>query len=130
MEEQGHEAPKIEAGDAEMTPGTEKGENEQLQSEPTEEGKYDWKDGETPQEQLHQREVADEQDADTQEPTSLNIPIEISTQIGIDEPEAEVIPDFVEEFCTVTPEPSQGTEPRGMKPQQQNDDEVEQDADT
>ena len=32
VEEQGHEATKIEAGDAEMIPGIEKGENEQLQS--------------------------------------------------------------------------------------------------
>ena len=38
----------------------------------------------------------DEQDADTQEPTSLNIPVEIATQIGTDGEEAEVIPDFVE----------------------------------
>ena len=32
MEEQGQEAQKIEVGDAKMFPGTEKGENEQLQS--------------------------------------------------------------------------------------------------
>ena len=79
-----------------------------------EQGQPDWKDGEAPQEKLQQKEVADEQDDDTQEQASLNIPIEISTQIGIDEPEDEVIPDFVEEVCTVTPEPSQGTEPIGM----------------
>ena len=72
----------------------------------------------------------DEQDADTQEPTSLNIPVEIATQIGTDELEDEVIPDFVEEVCTVTPEPSQDIEPIGMEPQHQNDDEVEQDIDT
>ena len=30
----------------------------------------------------------------------------------------------------MTPEPSQGTEPIRMEPQQQNDDEVQQDADT
>ena len=74
-----------------------------------EHGQPDWKDGEAPQEKLQQKEVADEHDVDTQEPTSLNIPVEIATQIGIDEPEDEVILDFVEEVCTVTPEPSQGT---------------------
>ena len=60
----------------------------------------------------------------------MNIPIEVATQIGTDEPEAEVIPDFVEEVCTVTLEPSQDTKLIGMEPQQQNDDEVEQDTDT
>ena len=89
-----------------------------------EHGQPDWKDGECPQEKLQEKEVADEQDADTQEPASLNTSIEISTEIGIDEPEAKVIPDFVEEVCTVTPEPSQDTEPIEMEPQQQNDDEV------
>ena len=43
---------------------------------------------------LQQKEVADEHDANTQEPTSLNIPIEIATQIGTNEPEDEVIPNF------------------------------------
>ena len=60
----------------------------------------------------------------------MNIPVEIATQIRTDEPEDEVIHDFVEEVCTMTPEPSQDTELIGMEPQQQNDDEVEQDADT
>ena len=60
----------------------------------------------------------------------MNIPIEISTQIGTDEPEDEVIPNFVEEVCTVNPKPSKGIEPIGMEPQQWNDDEVKQDADT
>ena len=48
----------------------------------------------------------DKHDVDTQELASLNIPIEVSTQIGTNEPEAKVIPDFVEEVCVVTPEPS------------------------
>ena len=48
MEEQGHEALKIEVGDAKMIPGTEKEKNEQLQSHPTEEGQSNWKDGESP----------------------------------------------------------------------------------
>ena len=71
-----------------------------------EQGQLDWKDGEAPQEQLQQREVSDKQGVDTQEPTSLNILVEIATQIGTNELEDEVIPDFVEEVCTVTPEPS------------------------
>ena len=82
-----------------------------------EQGQPNWKDGEAPQEILQKRELADEQDADTQEPTSLNIPVEIATQIGTDELEVEVIPYFVEEVCIVTREPSQGTEPIGMEPQ-------------
>ena len=58
VEEQVQEAPKVEVRDAEemeieMIPGTEKGENEQLQSQPGEEtevllGQPDWKDGEAP----------------------------------------------------------------------------------
>ena len=95
-----------------------------------EQGQPDWKDGEAPQERLQQKKVADEQDANTQEPTSLNILAEIATQVGTDEPEDEVIPDFVEEICTMTPEPSQDIELIGMEPQQQNNDEVKQDADT
>ena len=75
-----------------------------------EQGQPDWKDGESPQEQLQQREVADKQGADTQEPASSNIPVEFATQIGTGEPEAEIIPDFVEEVCAVTHEPSQGIE--------------------
>ena len=50
-----------------------------------------------------------EQGADTQEPTCLNILVEVSTQIGTNEPEAEIIPDFSEEVYAVTPESSQGT---------------------
>ena len=80
--------------------------------------KPDWKYGETPQEKLQQREIADEQDADTQEATSLNIPVEIATQIGTDELEDEVILDFVQEDCTVTPEPSHDIEIIEMEPQQ------------
>ena len=110
VEEQAQEAPKIEVRDAEIILGTEKGENEQLQSQPTEEGQSNWKDGEAPKEQLQQREVLDKQGADTQEPAFLNIHVEVSTQIGTDELEAEIIPDFIEEVCAVTPEPSQGTE--------------------
>ena len=80
-----------------------------------EQGQLDWKDGEAPQEKLHKSEVANEPDVNTQEPASLNIPVEISTQIETDELEDEVIHDFVEEVCTVTTEPSQGTEPIEME---------------
>ena len=71
-----------------------------------EQGQPDWKDGEDPQEKLQQREVLAKQGANTQEPASLNIPVEVATQIGIGAPEAEIIPNFVEEVCAVTPEPS------------------------
>ena len=101
----------------ELIPGTKKGENEQLQSQPTKEGQSDWKDGEAPQEKLQQREVADKHGADTQEPASSNILVEVATQIGTGEPEAEIIPDFIEEVCAMTLEPSQGTELIETKPQ-------------
>ena len=47
-----------------MIPGTKKGENEQLQSQPAEEievllGQSDWKDSEAPQEQPLQMEAVD-----------------------------------------------------------------------
>ena len=60
----------------------------------------------------------------------MNIPVEVATQIRTDEPEAEIIPDFSEEVCTMTPEPSRGTELIEMEPQQHNDDEVEHRTDT
>ena len=47
-----------------------------------EQGKPNWKDGEAPQEKLHEKEVWDEQDAATQEPASLNILVEIATNPG------------------------------------------------
>ena len=96
MEEQGQEAPKMEVRDAEMIPDIEKGGSEQLQSQPVEEGQSDWKDDEASQEQLQQREVVDKQGADTQEPASLNILVEVATQIGAEEPEAKNIPNFNE----------------------------------
>ena len=70
-----------------------------------EQGQSDWKDGEAPQEKLQQREVADKQGADTQESSFMNILVEVATQIGTGEPEAEIIPDFIE-VCVMTPEPS------------------------
>ena len=117
MEEQGQEAPKMEVRDTEeieMIPGIEKGENEQLQSQPAEEtsvllGQSDWKDSEAPQEKPQQMEAVYKQGADTKEPTSPNILVEVATQIGADEPQTENIPDFNEEVYDVTPEQSQGT---------------------
>ena len=50
--------------------------------------------------------------------------------MGEDEPEIENIQEFNEEVCFVTPKPSQGTKIIEMEPHQQNDDEVEQGADT
>ena len=47
-----------------------------------EQGQPNWKDGEAPQEKLHQSEVLDKQGVDTQEPTLLNILVEVATQIG------------------------------------------------
>ena len=59
--------------------------------------------------QLNDDEV--EQDTDTQEPASLNILVEVSTQMREEEePMIENILEFNEEVCTVTPEPSQDTE--------------------
>ena len=71
-----------------------------------------------------------EQGVDTQEPAFSNIPVEVATQIGADEPEAEIILDFSEEVYVVTLEPYQGRELIEMEPQQQDDDEFEQGADT
>ena len=68
-----------------------------------------------------------EQGVDTKEPASLNILVEVATQIGADEPETENIPDFNEEVYDVTPEQYQGTELIEMEPQQQDNDEVNQD---
>ena len=62
--------------------------------------------------------MADKQGIDTREPTFLNIPVEVATQIGTDEPEAKIIPDFIEEVCAMTLEPSQGIELIEMEPHQ------------
>ena len=66
--------------------------------------------GEIPQEKLQEKEVSNEQDAATQEPASLNIPIKISTNPRTEEPEDEVIPDFMDEDCIETPKSSHDTE--------------------
>ena len=119
----------------EMIPGTEKGGNEQLQSQPAEEtevllGQSDQKDSEAPQEKPQQMEAADRQGVDTQEPASSNIRVEVATQIGVDEPEIENIPDFNEEVYDVTPEPSQDIGLVEMESQQQENEEVNQDVAT
>ena len=81
--------------------------------------------GENPQEKIQEKEASDEQDAATQEPTSLNIPIEISTNPGIEEPEDEVILDFMDEDCIETSKSSHDTEIIDIEPQKQNNDEIE-----
>ena len=68
-----------------------------------------------------------EQGADTQELASLNILVEVTTQIGVDEPEAENIPNFNEEVYAVTPELFQDTELIEIEPQQKENDEFNQD---
>ena len=68
-------------------------------------GRPDLGEGEIPQEKLHEKEVSDVQDATTQEPTSLNILVEIPTNPRREELEDEVIPNFMDEDCTVTLEP-------------------------
>ena len=51
-------------------------------------------------------EVAEKEDAVTQEPSSLNILAEVATNSRTEEPRDEVIPDCGDEYCTMTPEPS------------------------
>ena len=79
-------------------------------------GQSEWKDSEAPQDKLEQREVVDKQGANRQEPTFMNIPVEVATQIGVDEQEAEIIPNFSEEVYAMTPELSQGMELIEMEP--------------
>ena len=85
-------------------------------------------DGEIPQEKLHEKEVLDEKDDAMQEPTSLNIRVEIATNPGTEEPEDEVVPEFMDEDCTETPKSSHDTEIIDIELHQQNNDEVKQGA--
>ena len=85
-------------------------------------------EGENPQGKLQEEEASEKEDAVTQEPASLNILVEIATNSGTKEPRDEVIPDFMDEDCTVTPESSHDTEIIEVEPQQQGNDEVKQDA--
>ena len=73
-------------------------------------GQPDLRDDGTPKEKLHEEEVVDEQDVFTQEPASLNILVDISTNPRTKEPEDEVIPDFMDEYCTETSKSSHDTE--------------------
>ena len=73
-------------------------------------------------------EVAEKEDVVTQEPTSLNILVEVSTKSGTEEPRDEVIPDCMDEDCTVTPESSHDTEIIEVEPQRQGNDGIEQGA--
>ena len=54
-------------------------------------------------------EVAEKEDAVTQEPTSLNILAEVATNSGTEEPRDEVILDYGDEYYTRTPESSHDT---------------------
>ena len=74
-------------------------------------------DGEIPKEKLQEREASDEQDDTTQELASLNIPVKIATNHGIEEPEDEIIPDFMDEYCTETPKSSHYIEIIDIEPQ-------------
>ena len=84
-------------------------------------------EGENTQGKLQEEEALEKEDAITQEPTSLNILAEIATNSGIVEPRDEVIPDFMDEDCTMTPESSHDTKIIEVEPQQQGNDEVKQD---
>ena len=66
-------------------------------------------DGENPQEKIHEEEASDKQDVVTQEPASLNMPVKIATNPGIEEPKDEFILDFMDEDCTATPKSSHDT---------------------
>ena len=46
--------------------------------------------------------AAEREDVVTQEPASLNILAEIATNSGTKEPREEIIPNFMDEDCTVT----------------------------
>ena len=80
-----------------------------------------------PQQQNHD-EV--EHDVDTQEPASLNILVQVATQMGEEEPGIENILEFNEEICTMTLEPSHDIEIIEIESQQQEDEEVNQDVAT
>ena len=71
-------------------------------------------------------EFSKKEDAATKEPTSLNTLAKIATNSGIEEPRDEVIPDFMDEDCTVTPKSSIDIEIIEVEPQQQGNDGVEQ----
>ena len=61
---------------------------------------------------------------------SLNILVEVATQMGEEEPEIENILEFNEEVCTMTPKSSQDTDLIEMESQQQENEEVNQDVAT
>ena len=58
------------------------------------------------------------QDADTQEPSSLNVLVQVSIQMKEEEPRIEDILEFNEEICTMTLELSHDTEILEMESQQ------------
>ena len=71
------------------------------------------------------KEVAEKEDAVTQEPASLNMLAEVANNSGIEEPRDEVILDYGDEYCTMTPESSHDTEIIEVEPQQQSNDGIE-----
>ena len=81
---------------------------------------------ENPQGKIQEKEASEKEDVVTQEPASLNILAEIATNSGIEKPRDEVIPDFMDEDCTVTPESSHDTKIIEVESQQQGNDGVEQ----
>ena len=66
-------------------------------------------------------------DVDTQEPTSLNVLVQVASQMREEELGIEDILEFNENICTTTPELSQDTEILEREPQQQGNEEVSQD---
>ena len=80
----------------------------------------------TQQYALAMEEVAEKEDAVTQEPTSLNILAEAATNTGTKEPRDEVIPDCGDEDCTMTLESSHDTKIIEVEPHQQGNDGIEQ----
>ena len=71
-----------------------------------------------------------EQDADTQEPASLNVLVKVAVQMREEEPGIEDILEFNEDICTMTLELSQNIQVLEMEAQQQGDEEVNQDVAT
>ena len=79
----------------------------------------------TPKGKLQEEEVSEKEDVVTQEPTSLNILAKVATNSGIEESRDEVMPDYGDEDCTMTPESSHDTKIIEVEPQQQSNDGTE-----
>ena len=66
----------------------------------------------------HQKNDEVEQDADTQEPASLNVLVQVAVQMREEKPGTEGTLEFDEEICTMTPKLSQDIEILEMESQQ------------